>query len=67
MQARPGLARSQGETAHLVSGLNNVHAGARIEYGFGNIGHVGADVTMNFQMPNFMFVMDVQAVAGLHF
>jgi hypothetical protein len=67
MQARPGLSSGQGEVAHLISGLNNVHVGARVEYGFGNIGHIGADLTMNFQLPNFLFVIDAQAVVGLHF
>lgn len=69
MQARPLPPRSMpnANMAHIISGLNNVHAGVRMEYGFGNIGHVGADVALNIQVPNFMFVIDAQAVLGLHF
>lgn len=55
------------QTGHFINGLNNAHVGVRFEYGFGNIGHIGIEGTANLQIPNFMFVADLQGTVGVHF
>lgn len=67
IQPRPGLINGNRPTAHVVSGLSNAHAGGRIEYGFGNIAHVAAEATLNFQFTSYLFDIDLHALVGLHF
>jgi hypothetical protein len=67
IQAHPGIANGSGITPHIPSGLGNINAGARVEYGFANFVHIGADLALNFQLPQFLFVIDAQATVGMHF
>jgi hypothetical protein len=54
-------------TGHVISGLNNLHAGARFEYGFGPGIRAGADLTLQFMFPRFVFSADVTAFIGIAF
>jgi hypothetical protein len=60
--------------AHVRSGTLNLQAGARVEYGFMRMFHVGGDVALNFQLPvtaraleTFIFGFDLAANVGMHF
>jgi hypothetical protein len=55
------------ETGHVISGLNNAHAGARFEYGFGPGVRVGADLGLQFMFPRFVFSADLTAFVGIAF
>jgi len=66
MQFRPPPLKGRGNTAHVISGLNNIHVGLHAEYGFGRFFHVGAESTMNFQFPTVLFVADLLVFAGVH-
>jgi hypothetical protein len=71
IQVRPwGVANA----AHVRSGTLNVHGGARVEYGFMQRFHVGADASINLQLPvtarapeSFLVVLDFAANIGMHF
>jgi hypothetical protein len=60
--------------AHVRSGTLNFQAGARVEYGFMRMFHVGGDASLNFQIPvtarapeSFLMVLDLTANIGMHF
>jgi hypothetical protein len=60
--------------AHVRTGTLNLHAGARLEYGFMRMFHVGGDASINFQIPvtaraleSFVVVFDLTANIGMHF
>jgi hypothetical protein len=60
--------------AHVRTGTLNFHAGARFEYGFMRMFHVGGDASLNFQIPvtaraleSFVVVFDLTANIGMHF
>jgi len=55
------------DTGHVITGLNNLHAGARFEYGFGPGLRAGADVTLQFMFPRFVFSADLTAFFGIAF
>jgi hypothetical protein len=54
-------------TGHVITGLNNVHAGARVEYGITDLWHVGAELTLQYMFPRTLFEMDLQVLGGVHF
>jgi len=66
METRPSLAKGKGNTAHVISGLNNAHVGLHIEYGLAGFIHFGFELALNFQFPTFLFVADVLGFAGMH-
>ena len=51
----------------MITGLNNLHAGARFEYGFGPGLRAGADLTLQFMFPRFVFSADLTAFFGIAF
>lgn len=55
------------ETGHVITGLNNLHAGARFEYGFGPGLRAGADLALQFMFPRFVFSADITAFFGIAF
>jgi hypothetical protein len=55
------------DTGHVITGLNNLHAGARFEYGFGPGLRAGADVAFQFMFPRFVFSTDLTAFFGIAF
>ncbi len=55
------------DTGHVITGLNNLHAGARFEYGFGPGLRAGADLTLQFMFPRFVFSADLTAFFGIAF
>ncbi len=54
-------------TGHVITGLNNVHAGARVEYGLGPGFRLGAELTLQFMFPKFVFAADLTAFVGIAF
>lgn len=62
--ALPSTETRQG--AHVLSGYGNVHAGARVEYAVRNGFHAGAEVTLQFMFPTFLFNIDTTVFVGFH-
>jgi hypothetical protein len=63
----PSAERPNAETGHIVTGLWNLHAGGRVEYGFAPGIHVGAEATLQLMFFRPLLDLDLQAVAGMHF
>lgn len=55
------------ETGHVISGLNSIQAGGRIEYGVGPGFRFGGDVALQFLFPRFVFSADITAFVGIAF
>lgn len=55
------------ESAHIVSGYFEAHAGVRYEYAFAQNVHVGAELTAHLLLPTTLFDIDLTAVTGVHF
>lgn len=55
------------ESAHIVSGYFEAHAGLRYEYAFAENVHVGAELTAHLLFPTTLFDVDLTAVTGVHF
>ncbi len=55
------------ESAHVVSGYFEAHAGVRYEYAFAENVHVGAEFTAHLLFPTALFDLDITAVTGVHF
>jgi hypothetical protein len=54
-------------TGHIITGLQNVHFGARLEYAFHSSVHAGVELRFQFLWPQFYFDTDLQATIGVHF
>jgi hypothetical protein len=65
----PTAAMSMAEmgTGHIITGLQNVHFGARAEYAFHSNVHAGIEARFQFLWPQFYFDFDLQATIGVHF
>lgn len=67
IEPKPGLPSSETRRgAHVLSGYGNAHAGARVEYALRNGFHAGAEVTLQFMFPTFLFNIDTTAFVGFH-
>jgi len=51
-------------SAHVISGLNNVHLGLRGEVGLGRWMVLAAEFTTQIQFPAFLFALDTTALIG---
>lgn len=63
----PSASRPNNETGHIVTGLWNVHAGVRLEYGLAPWFHLGGEATMQFMFFRTLLDLDLQGFAGVHF
>ncbi|MBL8682614.1 MAG: hypothetical protein JNK05_25825 [Myxococcales bacterium] len=54
-------------TGHVITGLNSIQAGGRIEYGVGPGFRFGGDLALQFLFPRFVFSADITAFVGIAF
>jgi hypothetical protein len=65
--AAPSAERAGAPTGHLITGLNNIHAGAMLEYAFLPVLHAGGELALHVMFPKLYVDVDLQAYVGLHF
>lgn len=67
IEPNPDPPNDHSQSAHIVSGYGNAHAGVRVEYGFGGHFHLAGELVLQFMVPTFLFDLDLCAFAGMHF